>query len=228
MIRGEKTETIRIAGLEGKFARPYNSLKIESLVIMLHGWSINSDYMSNFFPIFLKKCHHTAFYAPDAPYPCSHAEEGRQWFEFDPEQGVDFYKHNQDVELSTHIIDELILAATKAFNLPLQRIILSGYSQGGVMTLAEGTRHNLAGLLVFAGVLLTPHTIQSAHGNSPEIMFIHGRNDEVMPLAALEYTKQILLEKDYKLQTVVCEGSGHSMNELSLEPAIQFVRDRLK
>ena len=49
-----------------------------------------------------------------------------------------------------------------------------------------------------------------------------------MPLAALEYTKQILLEKDYKLETVVCEGSGHSMNELSLEPAIQFVRDRLK
>ena len=41
MIGGEKTETIRIAGLEGKFARPYNSLKIESLVIMLHGWSIN-------------------------------------------------------------------------------------------------------------------------------------------------------------------------------------------
>ena len=104
-----KTETIKIAGLEGKLARPYNSLKIESLVIMLHGWSINSDYMSNFFPIFLKKCHHTAFYAPDAPYPCSHAEEGRQWFEFDPEQGVDFYKHNQDVELSTHIIEELII-----------------------------------------------------------------------------------------------------------------------
>ena len=228
MIGGEKTETIRIAGLEGKFARPYNSLKIESLVIMLHGWSINSDYMSNFFPIFLSKCHHTAFYAPDAPYPCSHVKEGRQWFEFDPEQGVDFYKHNQDVELSTHIIEKLILAATKAFNLPLQRIILSGYSQGGVMTLAEGTRHNLAGLLVFAGVLLTPHTIQSAHGNSPEIMFIHGRNDEVMPPAALEYTKQILLETDYKLQTVVCEGSGHSMNELSLEPAIQFVLDRLK
>ena len=96
------------------------------------------------------------------------------------------------------------------------------------MTLAEGTRHNLAGLLVIAGVLLTPHTIQNAHGNSPEIMFIHGKNDEVMPLAALEYTKQILLEKDYKLETVVCEGSGHSMNELSLESAIRFIRSRFK
>ena len=223
-----KTETIKIGGLEGKLARPYNSSKIESLVIMLHGWSINSDYMSDFFPIFLNKCHHTAFYGPDAPYSCSYVEEGRQWFEFDPQQGVDFYKHNQDVELSTHIIEELIIGATKTFNLPLQRIILSGYSQGGVMTLAEGTRHDLAGLLIFAGVLLTPHMIQNAHDNSPEIMFIHGKNDEVMPLAALEYTKQILLGKDYKLQIVVCDGSGHSMKELSLEPAIQFIINRLK
>ena len=64
--------------------------------------------------------------------------------------------------------------------------------KGGVMSLAEGIKHNLAGLLVFAGVLLTPHTLQNAHVHSPEIVYIHGENVEVMPLSALEYTKQIL------------------------------------
>ena len=44
-----KIETITISGLEGKRARPHNNLKIKSLVIMLHGWSVNSDYMTNFF-----------------------------------------------------------------------------------------------------------------------------------------------------------------------------------
>ncbi len=223
-----KIETITISGLEGKLARPHNNLKIESLVIMLHGWGINSDYMSNFFPILLNKCRNTAFYAPDAPYACTHADDGRQWFEFNPEQGVDFYKHNKDLESSTSVIEDLIMDATKAFKIPLSKIILSGYSQGGVMTLAEGTKHNLAGLLVFAGVLLTPHTLQKAHVHSPEIMFIHGEKDEVMPLSALEYTKQILSEKNYKLETVICEGSGHSMNELSLESAIRFICGRLK
>lgn len=63
------------------------------------------------------------------------------------------------------------------------------------MTLAEVTKHNLAGLLVFAVVLLTPHTLQNVHVNSPEIMFIHGENDKVVPLSTLEYTKQILLKK---------------------------------
>ena len=60
------------------------------------------------------------------------------------------------------------------------------------MTLAEGTKHNLAGLLVFAVVLLTPHTLQNVHVNSPEMMFIHGENDKIVPLSTLEYTKQIL------------------------------------
>jgi predicted esterase len=83
----------------------------------------------------------------------------------------------------------------KAFKIPLSRINLSEYSQGGVMTLAEVTKHNLAGLLVFAVVLLTPHTLQNVHVNSPEIMFIHGENDKVVPLSTLEYTKQILLKK---------------------------------
>ena len=147
-----KIETITISGLEGKLARPHNNLKIESLVIMLHGWSINSDYMTNFFPILLNKCYHTAFYAPDAPYACTHADEGRQWFEIDAQRGVDYYTHNKDVESSTSVIEDSIMDAAKAFRIPLSRIILSGYSQGGVMTLAEGTKHSLAGLLVFARV----------------------------------------------------------------------------
>ena len=69
---------------------------------------------------------------------------------------------------------------------------------------------------MFAVVLLTPHTFQNAHVNSPEIMFIHGENDDVVPLSTPEYTKQILSEKNYKLETIICKGSGHSMNELSL------------
>ena len=226
MKGGLRIETISIAGLKGKLARPYNCARIESLVIMLHGWSINSDYMSNFFPILLNKCHHTAFYAPDAPYTCSHAKDGRQWFDFDPEQRVNFYEHNKGAETSAHVIENIITDAAKTFNLPLSRIILSGYSQGGVMTLAEGTKHNLAGLMVFAGVLLTPHTLRSANVNSPEIIFIHGEDDEVMPLSALENTKQILLSKNYKLETVICEGSGHSMYDLSLTSAINFICNR--
>ena len=73
-----KIETISIAGLQGKIALSKNSSHNKGLVIMLHGWSFNSNYMSNIFPYFLDKCHNIAFYAPDAPYICSQVENGRQ------------------------------------------------------------------------------------------------------------------------------------------------------
>ena len=227
MMGSLKIETIFIAGLQGKLALANNSSNITGLVIMLHGWSINSDYMSNFFPLFVDKCHNIAFYAPDAPYTCPHVEYGKQWFDFDPEKGVDFYNHNQNAELSTKIIECLIMGASKKFKLPLSKIILSGYSQGGIMTLAEGTRHNLAGLLIFSGVVLTANTLQTASSNSPEILLIHGEQDDVIPLSALEHTKVILLEKNYRIETFICKDAGHSMSELSMCPAIKFILDRI-
>ena len=72
-----KTETISIVGLQSKLALSNNSSNIKWLVIMLHGWSINSDYMSKIFPFFLNKCNNQAFYAQDASYICPLAEIGR-------------------------------------------------------------------------------------------------------------------------------------------------------
>ena len=227
MMESLKIKTISIAGMQGKFSLSKNSSKIKGLVIMLHGWSSNSNYMSNFFPFFLEKCHNIAFYAPDAPYIYPHAENGRQWFEFEPKKGTDFYKQNREAELLTKTIKDLIMGASKKFKLPLSNIILSGYSQGGIITLAEGTKYSLAGLLIFSGVLLTPKTTQTASFNSPEILLIHGERDEVIPLQAHKHTKDILLAKKYRTENVICKGAGHSMNDLSMVPAIKFILNRI-
>ena len=109
-----------------------------------------------------------------------------------PEKGVEFLNYNRDAELSTKIIKYLTKGNSIKFELPFSIIILSGYSQGRIITLAEETKYSLAGLLIFSGVLLTPMTIQTASLNSPEISLIQGERDEVIPLQALEYTEKHL------------------------------------
>ena len=98
--------------------------------------------------------------------------------------------------MSSEIIKYRVKGTSKKFKLPFSKIILSEYSQGGMITLAEGTKYSFAVLLIFSGVLLTSKTIQRASFNSPEILLIHGESDEVIPLQALEYTKDILLVKN--------------------------------
>ena len=85
----------------------------------------------------------------------------------------------------------------------------------------------MAGILIFSGVLLKPKTIQRTSFNGPEILLIHGERDEVIPLQALKYTKDILLSKKHKIETVICKGAGHSMYDLSMVPAIKFILDRI-
>ena len=80
--------------------------------------------------------------------------------------------------------------------------MLSGYSQGRIITLAEGTKYSLARLLIFSGVLTTPMTIQTTSSNSPKISLIQGERDEVIPLLALEYTEKHFVSK--KIQDRDC------------------------
>lgn len=104
--------------------------------------------------------------------------------------------------MSTKIIKYLTKGTSIKFKLPFSIIILSGYSQGRIITLAEGTKYSLARLLIFSGVLTTPMTIQTTSSNSPKISLIQGERDKVIPLLALEYTEKHVVSK--KIQDRDC------------------------
>jgi len=66
---------------------------------------------------------------------------------------------------------------------PLSRTILSGFSQGGAMTLDVGLKLPLAGLVVMSGYL-HPDIVTRPKGDFPPTLIMHGRADEVVPLSA--------------------------------------------
>ena len=50
------------------------------------------------------------------------------------------------------------MGASKKLKLPLSKLFF-GYSQGGIIILAEGTKYSLEGLSIFSGILFTLETI---------------------------------------------------------------------
>jgi phospholipase/carboxylesterase len=60
---------------------------------------------------------------------------------------------------------------------------LSGFSQGGAMTLDVGLTLPLAGLVVMSGYL-HPDVINTPQTDFPPTLITHGRYDEVVPLSA--------------------------------------------
>ena len=76
------------------------------------------------------------------------------------------------------------LLARHAPGIPAARTVLAGFSQGGALALYTGLRHpqRLAGLLSLSGYL-PPAAARPAAWQQPPVLCLHGRDDEVVPVA---------------------------------------------
>ncbi len=117
------------------------------------------------------------------------------------------------------LIDDEIVKGT-----PSDKIVLAGFSQGGVIALHLSTRigHKLAGVMALSTYMCTPEKLsaakQAANLQTPFLM-AHGRMDDVVPMFAGEQAKQTLTDcgynvqwHDYPMQHNVC---GEEVAEIS-------------
>jgi phospholipase/carboxylesterase len=129
--------------------------------------------------------------------------EMRAWYDIksmDMESRADV----DGVKLSAAAVADLIEQEI-ASGTPAEKIMLIGFSQGGVIALHLGTRFDkpLAGIVALSTYMSAPQTLQaekhSANQNTP-ILFCHGQQDEVVPLFLGRSAYQTLIENDYKVQ----------------------------
>jgi phospholipase/carboxylesterase len=116
---------------------------------------------------------------------------------------------------SSHRIEQLILAEI-ASGVAANKIILIGFSQGGVIALHLGTRftQTLGGIVALSTYMCAPQTLsteKSAENQNTPVFFAHGQQDEVVPTflgnAAYQTMKQNGYNvewKEYMMQHNVC------------------------
>jgi len=212
-------EIKKIGKFEGIYQPPIKADEVTSLIILLHGWGADAADMFGLAPILGQVKQGCAFFAPNAPYPCAASPHGREWF--DIQQG------ENGAIMAMDDLDALLESVFDEFSLPASQIILGGFSQGGMMTLAAGPLHELAGLISFSGALLTEQKLIEATASSPPILLIHGDLDDVVPATALIDAQSHLEEKGYDVEVVLEKGIGHSISETGLDAARHFIDSRL-
>ncbi len=125
------------------------------------------------------------------------------------------------------LIDEQIESG-----IPSQKIILAGFSQGGVMSLFTGLRYNksLAGIMALSCYLPTgdklPTQLSEANKQTP-LLQQHGEQDEVVPyeagLSAYELIKSASYATQWQSYTM-----GHSVLPEQLQVIGQWLAERLR
>jgi phospholipase/carboxylesterase len=190
----------------------------KAVVIWLHGLG---DSGNGFAPIVpeLKLPESLAIrfvfpHAPIRPVTINNWMPMRAWYDI---KSMDFNSRADvtGVLESSSQVEELIEAEI-AKGIPAERILLAGFSQGGVIALHLGTRYakKLAGIMALSTYMSEPDKLtEQAHqaNKQTKILFCHGQQDDVVPMflghAAFKVMEQNGYDvqwRDYLMQHNVC------------------------
>lgn len=141
-------------------------------------------------------------HAPVQPVTINGGMEMRAWFDIkslDRELSVDV----ADLERARGGIEKLIDAEV-ARGVPVERIILAGFSQGGAMSLYIGLRYpqKLAGIMALSTWLPARERLAeeaSAVNKSTDIFMAHGSFDPMVPCAFGEASCEFLKQAGYSV-----------------------------
>jgi phospholipase/carboxylesterase len=149
-------------------------------LVVLHGWGANAADLTGLAPYL--GLSHWAMTFPNAPLQHPQVPGGRMWYAFpwgyDFSQPYDF-EQQPDLQASRQSLKAWLIELSTSTQIPLERTILAGFSQGGAMALDVGPHLPLAGQISLSGY---------AHGDivppvTPRpVMMVHGSVDPIVPI----------------------------------------------
>ncbi len=177
-----------------------NSESATNRLVLLHGWGADAQDLVSVGKLltegFNESFEIVSFSAPQ-PHPSG---TGRQWYPL--------YPHKWEE------VPNAVLNLEKRINnlcfeqIPLEKTLLLGFSQGGAMALELATRKKFEGVFLFSSY---PHPQWKPLKNMPPIFLFHGNIDQVVPKDASQKSFDILRSNGIKSDLYFFEG-GHEIN----------------
>lgn len=187
------------------------------LVIFLHGRGSDARDLAELAPA-LDSGYRFLF--PDAPRPFEifpGYSQGYSWFDGWPPS-------RDSIRSSREKLIQFISDATKKYETPLDRTVLGGFSQGGMMSLDVGFRFeaDLAGIVVMSGATYEDELPPIRTHDATQVLVVHGVDDDVIPLNAARRTRQLL--SDHGIEAEYEEfPMGHWVTPESMAKVKKFI-----
>ncbi|CAA0078523.1 Carboxylesterase 2 [Halioglobus japonicus] len=139
-------------------------------------------------------------HAPEIAVTAFGGQRARAWFDFNPSGGADL----PGIKKSVSRIHDLIQNEIDS-GVPAERIVLAGFSQGGVMALQVGLYYpkKLAGILALSTFLAEGENLAANKSEANEdipIFMCHGQQDAVLPISLGKSSSQSLESAGYTVQ----------------------------
>ena len=211
----------------------------QRLIIFLHGYIDNADYLEGKLQHSIKAFDNTAIHLPQAPICCEVLEDKRQWYSmhrFDPNderktvptmhECVDIYnKMTLGLEEAFSYLNDYIDQCLNEYQLEDKDLYLCGFSQGAMLAIYTSLMRDkkIGGCISFSGIIAGHKFLEKHAQSTPDALLIHGNADNLVRFEALDFTKTELEKLGSNVETYVVNGGQHRISEDGLDVAADFI-----
>ena len=208
--------------LNSTILKPENNAEIKNAIILLHGYGGDGKDISMLSLNWKRYLPNTIFICPDGHEPCSINPSGYQWFDLTKDDPK--YILEQSIKAEKKL-KQFISEIKKKFNLENDKICLSGFSQGCMMSINIGltSEKEYNCIVGFSGKIIDHENLKSRKKVSTSTLLIHGDADQVVPANFLLEAKDFFIRNNIEIKTHLIKNCDHHIPIEASSVALNFI-----
>ena len=205
---------------------PENADEIKNAVILLHGYGGDGKDISLLTLNWRRFLKNTVFLCPNGHEKCEINPIGFQWFDLSKDDEEYILKKSLEAE---NIIKKFIEQVKSRYKLSNSKIVLSGFSQGCMMSINAGmtSDEEFSCIVGFSGKIINKNNLQDRIKNKSKILLFHGSDDEIVSSNYLLEAKDFFERNKVSIETKLINNCGHHIPIEASSLALNFIKKNL-
>jgi len=212
--------------LDSTIIKPENNSEIKNAIILLHGYGGDGKDISMLSMNWKRHLPNTIFVCPNGHEVCPINPTGYQWFDLTKDDPK--YILEQSIK-GERILNQFIDEIKKEFSLENNKICLSGFSQGSMMSINLGitSDQEYNCIVGFSGKIINQEDLKSRKKVSTSTLLIHGDADQVVSPSFLLEAKDFFIRNNIAIETHLIKNCDHHIPIEASSIALNYILKKI-
>mgnify|MGYP001283243163 FL=1 len=212
--------------LDSTIIKPDENKEIKNAVILLHGYGGDGKDISMLSLNWKRYLPNTIFICPNGHEPCMINPSGYQWFDLTKDDPKYILEQSMKAE---NKLNEFIEEVKSEFQLKNDKICLSGFSQGCMMSINLGltSEQEFNCVVGFSGKIINQDDLKFRKKNSTDILLIHGDSDQVVSPNFMLEAKDFFIRNNVQIDTHLIKNCDHHIPIEASSIALNYILKKI-
>ena len=213
--------------LDTTIIKPEANKDIKNAIILLHGYGGDGKDISMLTLNWKRHLPNTIFICPNGHESCSINPTGYQWFDLTKDDPV--YTLEQSIKAEEKL-NQFINEVKKEYNLENEKICLSGFSQGCMMSINLGLTSDQSFNCVVgsSGKIINQKDLKIRQKSATDILLIHGDLDQVVSPNFMLEAKDFFIRNNIEIETHLIKNCDHHIPIEASSIALNYILKKIK